>query len=255
MKRLNLLFAVLLLTCSGLGQSAVIVSGDVHSPGPVHLHPGARLLDAITAAQPNAESYWLAAAWLRRPLLEQQVRLKAGILFDLKMLQRGALLYEMPTRAALAKQLYEQVSQLPVTGRQVAELDPIAVEIGFAHNYRLDDGDRLVYPHRPDTVEVVGAVVAPCQLRYRALQEPREYARACAPLPDADADYLWLIQPDGRTQRIGIALWNRDGGHWPAAGSKILVPIKNDNLDLPTSELNQQLAEFLATQPVAGVAP
>ena len=34
----------------------------------------------------------------------------------------------------------------------------------------------------------------------------------------------------------------------PVAGSKILVPVKNDDLDPPLPELNQQLAELIATQ-------
>ncbi|MFJ3367455.1 capsule biosynthesis GfcC family protein [Pseudomonas sp. NPDC086251] len=255
MKRLNIVLAGLLLVSSGLSHADVTVSGDVRSPGQYKIEPGARLLDIITVAQPNAESYWLGAAWLRQPLLEEQQRLKVGVLFDLKVLQRSALLYDKPARAALADLLSREVSRLPVTGRQVAVLDPIAVEVGFALNARLNDGDRLVYPLRPDSVEVLGAVATPCRLPYLATQEALDYVRSCQASPDAEADYLWIIQPDGHTQRIGIALWNREEGHWPAAGSKILVPIKSDDLDPPTPELNQQLAEFLATQPVAEVAP
>ncbi|WP_448107028.1 capsule biosynthesis GfcC family protein [Pseudomonas azerbaijanoccidentalis] len=255
MKRLNFVFASLLIVSSGVIHADVSVSGDVRNSGQFKLQPGARLLDAITAAQPNAESYWLGAAWLRQSLLEEQRRLKVGVLFDLTVLKRGALLYDKPARAALADALFEAVGRLPVTGRQVAVLDPVAVEVGFALNARLDDGDRLVYPLRPNTVEVLGAIAAPCRLPYRAIQEARDYVRSCQVSSDAQADYLWIIQPDGHTQRIGVAAWNQEEGYWPAAGSKILVPIKSDDLDTPTPELNQQLAEFLATQPVAEVAP
>ncbi|MNT61966.1 hypothetical protein D3C72_1996470 [compost metagenome] len=93
-----------------------------------------------------------------------------------------------------------------------------------------------------------GAVAEPCRLPYQALQEARDYLQGCAPLEDADADYLWLIQPNGVSRRVGIAHWNRESGQIPAAGSKILVPVKNDDLDPPIPELNQQLAEFIATQ-------
>ena len=117
------------------------------------------------------------------------------------------------------------------------------------------DGDSLVYPLRPSTVEVLGAVAQPCRLPYRAMQEARDYLRSCQPSAEAEQDYLWLIQPDGQTRRIGVAMWNLEEGHWPVPGSRILVPIKNDDLEPPTPELNQQLAEFLATQPVAEVAP
>lgn len=254
MKFSAVLWTSLLLICSSVSVAAVSVSGDVRNPGAVDLPSGARVLDVIRSAQPNPESYWLAAAWLRQPLLDEQTRLKAGVLFDLKVLQRTALLFEQTQRAALALKLYEQVSRMPVTGRQVAILDPVAIEVGFARNFRLDDGDSLVYPSRSGVVEVLGAVAEPCRLEHRAMQQAREYLQSCAPLADADTDYLWLIQPDGVTRRVGIAPWNRESGQVPAAGSKILVPVRTDDLNPPIPELNQQLAEFLATQ-LAEVVP
>ncbi|WP_339477952.1 capsule biosynthesis GfcC family protein [Pseudomonas fluorescens] len=236
------------MVIAGVSQAAVTVTGDVANPGPVELPAGGRLLDVINEAVPNAEGYWLAGVLLRQSLLEEQTRLKAGVLFDLDVLQRMALLFDMPSRVALAQRLTEQVRQMPVTGRQIADLDPVAVEVGFARNIRLDDGDRLIYPKRIDEVEVLGAVAEPCHLPYQPLEEAREYLQGCSILSDAEADYLWLIQPNGVTRRVGIAHWNRESGHIPVAGSKILVPVKNDDLDPPLPELNQQLAELIATQ-------
>ena len=162
--------------------------------------------------------------------------------------RRGARLEIGEGRAHAAARLYQQVQALPVTGRQPAMLDPVAVEVGFARNIRLDDGDRLIYPKRVDEVQVLGAVAEPCHLPYQPLQEAREYLQGCSILADAEADYLWLIQPNGVSRRVGIAHWNRESGQFPVAGSKILVPVKNDDLDPPLPELNQQLAEFIATQ-------
>ncbi|NWB91938.1 capsule biosynthesis GfcC family protein [Pseudomonas agarici] len=249
------LSACLLLASATLTQAAVTVTGDVLNAGPVTWVPGARLLDVVNQARPNAESYWLAAAWLHQPLLEQQTRLKAGVLFDLKMLQRGALLRQQDKLADLAARLHQDVNRLPVTGRRLAVLDPIALEVGFARNYLVNEGDQLIYPTRPDSVTVLGAVAQPCTLPYRAPLQAREYLESCLPLPEAEADYLWLIGPDGQVKRVGIAGWNREEGVYAVAGSRILVPIRNDDPDLPTADLNEQLALFLATQPQAEVAP
>jgi len=246
-KRLRLWSAGLILM-TGVSQAAVTVSGDVANPGPIPLPPGGRLFDVISEAVPNAEGYWLAGGLLRQSLIEQQTRLKVGVLFDLEVLQRMAVLFDKPSRVALAQRVAEEVRQMPVTGRQIADLDPVAVETGFARNIRLEDGDRLVYPKRVDEVQVLGAVAAPCHLPYQPLQEAREYLQGCSILDDAEADYLWLIQPNGVSRRVGIAHWNRESGQFPVAGSKILVPLKNDDLDPPLPELNQQLAEFIATQ-------
>lgn len=245
--RLKMLAASLMLVAS-VSQAAVTVSGDVANPGPVKLPPGGRLLDVISEAVPNAEGYWLAGGLLRQSLIEEQTRLKVGVLFDLDVLQRMSMLFDRPSRAALAQRIAEEVRRMPVTGRQIADLDPVALEVGFARNIRLDDGDRLIYPKRVDEVQVLGAVAEPCHLPYQPLQEAREYLQGCSILADAEADYLWLIQPNGAAQRVGIAHWNRESGHFPVAGSKILVPVKNDDLDPPLPELNQQLAEFIATQ-------
>jgi hypothetical protein len=245
--RLKMLSASLMLVAS-VSQAAVTVSGDVANPGPVALPPGGRLLDVISEAVPNAEGYWLAGGLLRQSLIEEQTRLKVGVLFDLDVLQRMSLLFDRPSRAALAQRIAEEVRQMPVTGRQIADLDPVALEVGFARNIRLDDGDRLIYPKRVDEVQVLGAVAEPCHLPYQPLQEAREYLQGCSILSDAEADYLWLIQPNGASRRVGIAHWNRESGQFPVAGSKILVPLKNDDLDPPLPELNQQLAEFIATQ-------
>ena len=260
MSHFKKLSACLLLSCSIFSlsteiQAAVTVSGDVGKPGNLAYTPGMRLQDVINQAQPNPEGYWLAGAWLHTPLLEQQTRLKVGVLFDLKMLQRGALLNNNEALAALAGRLYDEVNRLPVTGRKVAVLDPVAMEVGFARNYVLADGDRLIYPARTNNVKVVGAVEHPCTLPFQAQQEARDYLDSCPRLAEAEADFLWLIHPDGRYQSVPIAAWNRQDGVHAVAGSTILVPVRNDNVDLPTPDLNEQLAQFLATQPLAEVAP
>lgn len=255
MIRRTLTALVLYWSCASVSQAAVTVSGQVRIPGPIALPPDARLLDAIMPSQPDAQGYWLGAAWLHQPLLERQARLKAGVLFDLESVHQAALAEGRESRARLAARLYRQVQALPVTGRQVAVLDPVAVEVGFAPNLPISAGDRLVYPPRPTRVQVEGAVAAACSLAFEPLRAARDYLAACPPLVDADADYLWLIQPDGQVSRLGIAPWNREEGAPPAPGATLLVPIRSDDLATPTPELNQQLAEFLATQPLAEVTP
>lgn len=244
-----------LLSHAAISQAAVSVSGDVLKPVSVAFKPGMRFA-VISQARPNPESYWLAAAWLHQPEVEKQVRLKVGVLFDLKMLQRGApLLNNNDGLATVAARLHQDISQLPVTGRKVVSLDPVALEVGFAHNYLLSDGDKVTYPTRTNSVSVVGAVEHDCTLPYQPLMEVRDYLDNCPRLKEAEADFLWLIHPDGTYKRVAIAAWNREDGVYAVAGSKILVPVRNDNADLPTPDLNEQLAQFLATQPLAEVAP
>ena len=254
MIRLKKMLICLLLSHSALTHAGITVTGDVSKPGEIPFTQGMRLQDAIDKAVPNPQSYWLAAAWLHQPLLEEQTRLKVGVLFDLKMLLRGSLLNNNPDLAALAERLIKDIEQLPITGRKVAQLDPVAIEVRFARNYLLSDGDHLIYPERPDSVTVLGAVKQKCTLPYQAMKETRDYLESCPRLAEAETDFLWLINPDGTYRRVAIAAWNRQDGIYAAAGSTILVPVDN-NSDLPTPDLNEQLAQFLATQPLAEVAP
>jgi hypothetical protein len=188
-------------------------------------------------------------------LIEPQARLKAGVLFDLDTLRQAALAAGRDGRADVAARVYRQVQALPVTGRQRAVLDPVAVEVGFAPNLRVSEGDQLIYPARPASVRVLGAVAAPCTLAFQPMRAARDYLDECPAVAGADLDYVWLIQPDGQVTRLGIAPWNREAGAAPAPGSTLLVPLRSDDLEPPTPELNQQLAEFLATQPLAEVTP
>ena len=255
MIRIKKILICLLLSHSALTHASITITGDVLKPGDIAFTEGMRLQDAIDKAIPNPQSYWLAAAWLHQPLLEEQTRLKVGVLFDLKMLLRGSLLNNNPDLAALAERLIKDVDRRPVTGRKVAQLDPVAIEVGFARNYLLSDGDHLIYPVRPNSVAVVGAVKRKCTLPYQAMKETRDYLSSCPRLAEAETDFLWLINPNGTYRRIAIAAWNRQDGIYAAAGSTILVPVDNNNSDLPTPDLNEQLAQFLATQPLAEVAP
>ncbi|KQB52594.1 hypothetical protein AQS70_13890 [Pseudomonas endophytica] len=251
----GLLLGACLLSNASHSNAAVAVTGEVSNPVSVAYTPGMRLLDVISKAEPYPNDYWLAAVWMHLPLLEQQTRLKVGVLFDLKLLQRGALLNNNAALATLAESLHGYVSRLPVTGRKIADLDPVKLEVSFAHNYLLSDGDHVIYPPRVDRVTVVGAVPKICSVPYQAMQEARDYLDHCPRLREADADFLWLIYPDGTYKQVPIAAWNRKDGVYAVAGSTILVPVRNNIPDLPTPDLNEQLAQFLATQLLAEVAP
>lgn len=244
------LLALLPLTASA--QEAVTVQGDALKPGQVLLADKTRLSDVLRAAQVNAESYWFGATWQHQPLVPEQRRLKAGVIFDLQSLRNEALAQQQLERAELASSLLHTVESLPVTGRRIAILDPVRVEVERKHNAYVSAGDRLIYPQRPTTVHVVGAVKQDCELPHQPLQDAREYLQLCPEHNEADNDYLWVIQPDGHVYKRGIALWNRDEGFFPAPGARLYVPIKTSGT---TPQLNQELAQFLATQPLDEVAP
>ncbi|MBT8765780.1 capsule biosynthesis GfcC family protein [Metapseudomonas boanensis] len=249
-----LLLCSALFVCAASAAPTVTVEGDAAEPGPYTVSAKTRLHDVLLPAQVSPKAYLLGAAWLHGPLREEQVRLKLGVLFDLATLERNALLDDRLALAELATRLSAKVQAMPVTGRRVAELDPVKVELNREHNPVLSAGDRLLYPPRPDFVVVEGAVQAECRLPFVPFLPARDYLDACPRHAEADPDELFVVQPDGRVQRQGVALWNRTEAPAPAPGARIYVPVRSAGQGEPTPDLNAEFAAFIATQPLE-VAP
>ncbi|WP_160286023.1 capsule biosynthesis GfcC family protein [Pseudomonas knackmussii] len=247
-------FALFASTCASAADS-VEVRGDAAKAGMIAIAPDTRLGDVLRIAQVNAEGYWLGGAWLQQSLVQPQKRLKAGVLFDLLQLEQKALLDDQPVLANLARRLHDKVAALPVSGRRAHLLDPVGVEVDTEQNQRVSAGDVFIYPARPTTVRVIGAVPADCTLDFVPLQQAHDYLDQCPIRAEADNDYVYLIQPDGQISHLGIALWNRQDAVPPAPGATILVPFKAGNADSAFPQLNAELAEFIATQPLSEVAP
>lgn len=250
-----LLCCSLFMTFAVNADSLVTVQGDAAKPGRYSFQEGMRLHDVLLPAQVNPKAYLLGAAWLHVPLRNEQERLKLGVLFDLATVRSNALQDDETELAALAARLSDKVQAMPVTGRRVAQLDPVRVELNRGDNPYLSIGDVLLYPPRPTTVRVVGAVLGECELAYQPLQPAISYLKSCPRDPGADADQLFIVQPDGRVFQQGIALWNETKSVPPAPGARIYVPLRNSAKGDPTPDLNTEMAAFIATQPLLEVKP
>lgn len=250
-----LLCCSLFITCAVNADPQVVVQGDAAKPGRYSLQEGTRLHDVLLPAQVNPKAYLLGAAWLHVPLRNAQERLKLGVLFDLASLRSNALQGDQIELAALAARIMEKVQAMPVTGRKVAQLDPVRVELNRGDNPYLSNGDVLLYPSRPTTVRIVGAVLGECEMPHEPLQSAIIYLKDCPRAPDADADLLFVIQANGQVFQEGVALWNETKSVPPAPGARIYVPLHSSKLGDPTPDLNTELAAFIATQPLLEVTP
>ncbi|SDS45060.1 Capsule biosynthesis GfcC [Halopseudomonas litoralis] len=229
-----------------LAADTITVSGAVLKPGEYQWHEGARLQDAAVAGQVSAQAWPLGAALLRHSAIEPQQRLKAGVLYDL----RANRIHAQSENNAELQQLLERlkvfVQRLPVTGRVVAELNPFQLLLA-SKNDLLEAGDELIYPLRPDSIRVLGAVTADCQLTFDAQLQLKDYLGQCPVHRAADRNYVHVIQPDGTTKRIGMAHWNQQQATL-AVGAIIYVPFNPAALSPEAQDLNKDMAALLATQ-------
>ena len=243
-----LAFALVLWTAqTAQAQPATVtVSGAVNAPGNYQWQAGVRLLDAAVTGQINAEAWPLGAALLRQSAIEPQQRLKTGVLFDLQANQVAAQGDGDEALVNLLSDHIQQINGMPVTGRVVAQLDPLQLQL-LSNNALLEPGDSLLYPRRPDQVRVLGAVQSECSLPFDAHLQPRDYLRKCPLHRRADPSYLYVIQPDGVVQRVGVGYWNAESLNI-AVGALLYVPINPLYLSDETPDLNKELAAMLTTQ-------
>lgn len=246
MKRMLLAMCALLLAGPAAAQSVrVMVDGEVRNPGPQIHAPGTRLSEATAAAMPMDTAYPTAAFLTRHDAALDQRRLKAGLLHDLGVLEAS----DDIALTALARDLANWLDAMPVTGRVVTELAPRRQEAAPAANLPLQDGDRVYYPRRPAQISITGAVVENCTAAHVPLQDARDYIASCA-TRGASRDWLYVVQPDGTTQRLGIALWNRSEPQALAPGAVLYVPLSDRAVRGLDGDFNAEFAAFLATQPV-----
>ena len=230
-------------------QASVSVEGQVLRPGTYDLSPGARLSDAAIIGLVSQDAWPLGAAWLRDQARYSQRRLQAGLLFDLQQAAVNVLSQRSADEAALLFRLRDEVAAMPVTGRVQADLTPLQLLL-VDNNHLLASGDRLIYPRRPEQVRVMGAVTESCTLPFSGSLQLRDYLRQCPAHALADPSYVWIIQPDGSQQQVGIGPWNREPATL-AVGAVIYRPVLQRLLS-DTPELNADMAAWLATQYTLG---
>lgn len=255
MMRAFVLVLLLLLQAAPAHAVQATASGNVHNPGRHQLPPGSRLSALALTAAPSADAYILGAALLREQQRLEQTRLKAGLVFDLEQL--AAHTEGVPAIAANVQRMQQWINRLPVTARVAHQLDPRALEATRRHDLLVQAGDHLFYPERPIAITITGAVTQDCTLTHIALQSPAAYLPHCPMAAGASADYIHVIQPDGHTEKLGIAQWNRGPPSTLAPGAMFFVPLADTVVRKTAPHFNEDAVRFLATQllPASGTSP
>ncbi|MBL4833207.1 MAG: capsule biosynthesis GfcC family protein [Pseudomonas sp.] len=228
-------------------ESIVVqIDGQVLNPGTFAFPPGSRLSQAAATGQVSSRAWFLGAALLRQSAIEPQVRLKAGIIFELGVNAVHAKATGNDGLLELAERMNALVAPLPVTGRVVAEMNPLA-QLLLENNDLLEDGDRLLYPLRAGQVQIVGAVEHNCTLPHAPNKQPVDYLDSCQKHEMADPSFVYVIQPDGSYSQVPVAAWNTRPAN-VATGATIYVPLRRKILSHETAGLDADMAAFLATQ-------
>ncbi len=227
-----------LIGCIGAAMGgSVATAGTVRLNGEaVAYNDGERLASFVPRllALPNA--YWPASR-VRNEQSSLAARvLKARVLAQLQVIDAG-----LPA----ASELRHELEQFEPFGGLDQTLDPDVIRLHERNNPRLSGDYDLLVPARPDHIRIIG-------MTRQDGREPIALAPVSARridagkyLDGADREWLYLIDPEGRVRRTGVAAYNaRELDVLP--GSIVFVPIHARYLDESTRALNDDIVKLLA---------
>ncbi|WP_295567990.1 capsule biosynthesis GfcC family protein [uncultured Stenotrophomonas sp.] len=235
-----------LFAASATQAAQIRIEGAAEAAGVSELSTSARLADGLLLARPRADAYLLGASFERPQALQPQVRLRAGLQYGAGQLAKSA----DAQVATLAQALQTWLEAHPATGRTPITGPARLIQVQPANNPLLVDGDTLRFPLQPRTITVMGAVGQECELPHVPQRDARDYLRDCRPSALADRNDIYVIQPDGRIQQLGVALWNRADPQAVAPGGTVFVPIRASLITPIDPLFNSDFAAFIATQPI-----
>ena len=116
-------------------------------------------------------------------------------------------------------------------------------------NPLMEVGDTFQIPSRPSTLRVMTESGEVCEIPHREGLQAKDYVLACNEIFGA---WAWVIQPNGRVQKVALYLWNARRQDEPAPGSWIWVPSYNSKLP---DTFNLRWAKWLSNQGISSRQP
>jgi polysaccharide export outer membrane protein len=98
------------------------------------------------------------------------------------------------------RRLLDKLRQMKATGRVVLELKPTASDVNQLPDLMLEDGDRLLVPFKPATVNVIGSVYNSNSFIFKPGKMVSDYMRLSGgPTRNGDKGRSFVIRADGTT--------------------------------------------------------
>lgn len=188
----------------------VSIEGEVKVAGIYRVKPGETLRDVVKRAGGLTPNAYLYAADFRRESarVEQQKQIEKMVEeTDNELRVKAASVAANATSEnALATQeqikaeqdLLNKMRSIQATGRIVLELRPGDNSVNALPALTLEDGDQLIIPPRPATVDVLGAVYNPNSFIYKPGRTVGDYlGQAGGGTREADVRRVFVVRADG----------------------------------------------------------
>jgi protein involved in polysaccharide export with SLBB domain len=193
----------------------VQLDGEVVNAGIYSVAPGETLRSLVERAGGlTPQAYLYGAEFTRKStqLLEQE-RLNEYTDRLEHLMERNSIAFagevsggafqQNPVDAA-NRSLVARLRELRATGRIVLNLTPQSAGVSALPELQLEDGDRLLIPPAPSTVQVIGSVFNQNAFLYRRGARVSEYLRlAGGPTREADRGQMFVLRADGSVASRG----------------------------------------------------
>lgn len=228
----------------------VSIRGEVMRPGDYPIHEGERLSDLIERAGGFTHRAYLKGAVLLRESVrraqEEQIR---DIILRMQMELASATGEEVSTALTQEdvklyqvlsdqrRRLLDLMSQVRPNGRVIVFVAEPKVLRGTPYDIPLEPGDSLYIPAKPDTVQVMGAVMSPGAFLFDQRLSYKDYiAMAGGYTMEADPARIYILKANGVAVRLrgqsSYPSWVKEYGSFESEktliepGDTIVVPIK-----------------------------
>lgn len=231
-----------LLIC--LSASSVFAAGTVKvfttgNAEPKTLTGAEHLIDLV--GQPR-----LANSWWPGAVISEELASTAALRQQQALLGRLAALsaQESGDAAAAINALRQQIQALKITGRQRVNLDPDVVRVSERGNTPLQGNYTLWVGAQPTEVTIFGLISRPGKQPFMPGRDVVSYLNGQNLLSGADRSYAWVVYPDGRTQKVPVAYWNKRHVE-PMPGSIIFVGFDDSLWSSEPDALNADILHTL----------
>ena len=227
----------------------VRIEGEVKVPGVYQMNAGDTLQSLLAkAGGPTSSAYLFGTAFYRETVRkEQQVNLEkaaARLEAQLRNEQADAVanaraitgadaqvaVAQRQAQLDLAKQAINRFRQMKPSGRIAFGLMPGERSFARLPQIKLENGDRLVIPTKPDFVHVFGAVNVEASPLWHPNSRVKDYLQIAGLNAQADTDNIFVMRVDGTVVSSEGLGWFSGGigGLEVMPGDSIVIPEKLD---------------------------
>lgn len=248
-------------------QVVVRIEGEVRRPGVYPVETGETLVNLIEkAGGPTADAYLFGAEFVRESVrrsqqenlerfiqrLEQQALSDSGRVVANVGAEGSAAIAQakLAAEAEARKSFVARLRGLKSNGRMSLNLPARNPQLAQLPPFKLEAGDRLVIPQRPDAIQVFGAVNTESALLWQAGRSVGDIVERAGLTRDADRDGIFVMRADGSVLSNNDRWFSSVLGQEVLPGDVVVVPEKFDKETFWTlfmrgaKDITQVLANF-----------